>query len=112
MDFDGGPIIVKGSIHEMGGSHIIPSYEDWSNNQGVEYVADYKVSKDWIIVKTRRNPMHRVLTGSSPKKYYILDKRFDNIIDPDSIRATYVTCYTDSISFADACKERGVDISW
>ena len=28
------------------------------------------------------------------------------------IRATYVTCYTDSISFVDACKERGVDISW
>lgn len=110
MDFDGGPIIVKGSIHEMGGSYIIPSYEDHYTNQGVEYVDGLKYSDDWLIVKTRRNPMHRVQTGPSPTKYYILDKRFDKNTPIDSILANYVTCYTDSISFAEACKERGVDV--
>ena len=94
------------------GCELIPSYEDRYNEQGTEYVTDYKVSDDWIIAKTIREHRHRVQTGPSQTKYYILNKRIDKDIDSDSIRANYVTCYTDSISFVDACKERGVDISW
>jgi hypothetical protein len=112
MDFDGGPIIVKGSIREMGGSHVIPLYEDWSNEHGIESVADYKVSDDWIIVKTRRKKMHMAPSESNEIKFYIVDKRFDKDIHVDSISANYVTCYTDSLSFVIACKERGVDVSW
>ena len=109
IDADGYPIIVKGS--ERGGSNIIPSFEDYSTDQGVEYVDGLKYSDDWLIVKTlRKQPRYKVQTEPSPTKYYILDKRFEKGLHPDSILANYVTCYTDSISFADACKERGVDV--
>lgn len=112
MDFDGGPIIVKGSIREMGGSHVIPLYEDWSNEQGIESVSDYKVSDNWIIVKTRRKKMREAPSKSNEIKFYIVDKRFDKDIHVDSISAHYVTCYADSMSFVNACRERGVDVSW
>ena len=89
---------------------LIPSYEDRYNEQGVEYVDGIKYSDDWLIVKTLRIKRHKVQTEPSPTKYYILDKRFDKDTPFDSILANYVTCYTDSISFAEACKERGVDV--
>ena len=112
MDYDGGPIIVKGSIHESGGSDLIPSYEDHYNEQGIESVADYNVSDEWIIVKTQRNKGRGAWAVCTETKFYILDKRFDKDIPVDSISAHYVTCYPDSMSFVNACKEFGVDVSW
>ena len=105
-DADGLPIITQGE------DDLIPLREERYSNQEIEYVDNYKVSDDWLIVKTLKKSRRKMQQAFPPTKYYIVDKRFDKDTPFDSISANYVTCYTDSLSFVIACKERGVDVSW
>ena len=109
---EGFPVLAKGSLYSQGEYDLIPLVENRFNDQGIEYVVDTKVSDDWIIVKTRRRKRHEAPSESNEIKYYILDKRFDKDTPVDSISAHYVTCFGDSVSFVNACRERGVDVSW
>ena len=111
-DAEGFPVLAKGSFYSQGVYDLIPLVENRCNDQGTEYVVDTRVSDDWIIVKTRRRKKHEAPSESNEIKYYILDKRFDKDTPVDSISAHYVTCYGDSVSFVNACRERGVDVSW
>ncbi|MCR5362845.1 MAG: hypothetical protein K6E73_12685 [Bacteroidales bacterium] len=114
MDFDPGPIIVKGSTFNgrtcNGGDRIIPrnNGREYKSERLVEFVEDAKSSKRWIIVKT-------VLVKDRSeilKKFYLMDKNFTKDTPADSIALRHVTCFNDSISFIETCKLKKVDISW
>ena len=113
MEWDGGGrVIVKGTNNRgktcYGGSYLIPTYESGYDSAGnfAEYVIDAKYDNNWIIAKTGN-----YINGEN--KYYIVDKSFDlEKTSEEDIVKNYIFDYSDSLTFAEACHVKGINIKW
>ena len=113
MEWDGGGrVIVKGSYIRgrtcYGGSQLIPTYESGYDSAGnfAEYVIDAKYDNNWIIAKTGNY-------SNGENKYYIVDKSFDiEKTSEEDIVENYIFDFTDSLSFANVCHQKGIKLKW
>ncbi len=104
MDWDGGGrIIVRGTNIKgntcYGGERLIPTYENGYDNAGniAEYVVYAKNNETWIIARTDNNITNQ-------RKYYLIYKNpnLENMTT-DSIIATQIESFTDSVEFSNVC---------
>lgn len=96
IEWDGGPIIVRGSDIRgrtcYGGEHVVPCYEN--NIKRKEHVVYAKHNDSWIIIKTvMRNPIGN--------KFYLIKKDFKVNETPKVIQSKYTKIFKDSISAAE-----------
>lgn len=73
-----------------------------------ENVVDFKHDERWVVAKTNNYKEY--------KRFYILDKSFTHsIASPEEINTiidNYIYEYHDSLSFAKACRDKGIKIEW
>ena len=111
LEWDGGPIIVKGTNIRgktfYGGDYIIPTYNCRYDSVGNinEYVIKEKHNDKFILVKDT------ILTPAGCK-YYIIDKVFTNECSAEKIKNKYIISFSDSIQFFNYVHSRNVDIRW
>jgi hypothetical protein len=112
VDWEGGREIIKGTNIQgrtcYGGSYLIPTYESRYDSAGnfAEYVIDAKYDNNWIIAKTGNY-------SNGENKYYIVDKSFDiEKTSEEDIVENYIFDFTDSLSFANVCHQKGIKLKW
>ena len=111
LEWDGGPIIVKGTNIRgktcYGGDYIIPTYNCRYDSVGniIEYVIKEKHNDKFILVKDT------ILTPAGCK-YYIIDKGFTNECSAETIKNKYIISFSDSIQFFNCLHSRNIDIRW
>lgn len=111
LEWDGGPIIVKGTNIQgktcYGGEYIIPAYNCRYDSVGNtnEYVIKEKHNDIFILVKDT------ILTPSG-YKYYIIDKGFTNECSVETIKNKYIISFSDSIQFLNYVHSHNVYIEW
>lgn len=111
LEWDGGPIIVKGTNIRgktcYGGDYIIPTYNCRYDSVGNinEYVIKEKHNDKFILVKDT------ILTPVG-YKYYIIDKGFTNECSAETIKSKYIISFSDSIQFLNYVHSHNVGIEW
>ena len=111
LEWDGGPIVVKGTnIHGKicyGGEYIIPAYNCRYDSVGNinEYIIKEKHNDKFILVKDT------VLTPAG-YKYYLIEKNFPTGCSTEIIKNKYIVTFSDSIQFFNYVHSRNVDIEW
>ena len=86
-------------------THFIPTND---NIQLGEYVEEVVFDDKWVLVKTTHKVSHQ-------KKFYIVDKGFryvPGLNSPDFIYENFVTEYSDSLEFAEACRHNAISLKW
>jgi hypothetical protein len=69
-------------------------------------VIDAKYDNNWIIAKTGNY-------SNGENKYYIVDKSFDiEKTSEEDIVENYIFDFTDSLSFANVCHQKGIKLKW
>lgn len=73
-----------------------------------ENVVDVKHDERWVVAKTNNYKKYQ--------RFYIMDKRFThNITSPKEIDEeidNYIYEFHDSLAFAKACRDKGINIKW
>ena len=93
---------IKGGF--LSGSFFIPNVDDYMK----EYVEEVVFDDKWVLVKTTHKVSHQ-------KKFYIVDKGFryvPGLNSPDFIYENFVTEYSDSLEFAEACRHNAISLKW